>query len=145
MHSILCCSQDLHMPPLRIGQSLEALTNPFSPQKIKARIVRAFWRYMCHLSFHTVRGLKNHGPSTKHELTKVCVSLPEVTSAGGSEGIEVVHNVEGVVDDEPLDGVLEVRRQHLLAVGYLFRLRVVVVLDLQLVHVKLGNSAGIVV
>ena len=76
------------------------------------------------MSFHTVRGLKNHGPSTKHELTKVCVSLPEVTSAGGSEGIEVVHNVQGVIDDEPLDGVLEVRRQHLLAVSYLFRLRV---------------------
>jgi len=64
--------------------------------------------------------------------------------SSGSVVAEVVHDVEGVVNNEPLDGVLEVRSQHLLAVDNLFYIRVVVVLNLQLVHIELGDAGAVI-
>lgn len=64
--------------------------------------------------------------------------------SSGSVVAEVVHDVEGVINNEPLDGVLEVRSQHLLAVDDLFHIRVVVVLNLQLVHIELGDAGAVI-
>ena len=50
---------------------------------------------------------------------------------------DVGNKSERVILDEPLDGVREVSVKHLLAVGDLLLVSVIVVLDLQLVHIIL--------
>ena len=56
---------------------------------------------------------------------------------GSSVGVEVVHDGEGVLDDEPLDRIAQVCLQHGLAVRDLLSLCIIVVLNFQLVHVIL--------
>ena len=61
-----------------------------------------------------------------------------------SVGVQIVDNVERIVNDEPFDGVLEVGRQHSLAVVDLLQLGVVIVFNLELVHVEVRNSCLVV-
>ena len=56
-------------------------------------------------------------------------------SGAVSHAAEVLDDVEGVVHDEPVNGVLEVSLEHAPAVNNLLVLCVVVVLNLKLVHV----------
>ena len=58
---------------------------------------------------------------------------------------QVVHDVEWVIANKPIDGILQIGCQHPLAVANLLHLGVIVVLNLQLVHVVLGDAAHVIV
>ena len=59
-----------------------------------------------------------------------------------SDHAEVLDDVEGIVHDEPVDSVLQVGLEHAPAVHDLLILRVVVVLNLKLVHVVAAHCVA---
>ena len=107
--------------------------------KQKLNTLRAIWRYRCRL-----QGMK---------CVAECDDASSINRAlfdkGGEQSsrrrgerdcsviLQVVHDIERVIHNKPFDSVLKISRQHLLAVADLLRLGVIIVLNLQLVHVEL--------
>ena len=54
-----------------------------------------------------------------------------------SVGSQVVNNLQWVVNNKPFDSILKVSAKHRFAMDYLLVVRVVIILDLQPVHVEL--------
>lgn len=72
------------------------------------------------------------------------LSPNERVSSSSSYAIQVLHNVNRVIHDEPLNSVLQVRQKHRLAVLDLLRLSIIVVLNLKLVHVIPADSRTLI-